>query len=110
MKIAVPISSDRVSDHFGHCEQFAFFCVDGQAIGAGQYVSPPAHEPGVFPKWLKSQGAEVVITGGLGRRAQDLLSQQGIQVISGISTSEPKELVKQYIEGTLVSGENRCSH
>ena len=110
MKIAVPITSGRVSDHFGHCEEFALFDAPGNQIKNVQYVTPPAHEPGVFPKWLKEQGADVVITGGMGRRAQDLFAQQGIQVVSGVSASEPKELVEQYCNGTLTSGENRCSH
>lgn len=110
MKIAVPITAGKVAEHFGHCEQFAIFTVNGGNIGTPDYVAPPAHEPGAFPAWLKKQGAEVVITGGMGKRAQALFSQNGIQVISGVSSAEPQELVSKYADGTLAPGENRCSH
>jgi len=110
MRIAIPITDGQVSSHFGHCEKFALIEVQDKNVKHVQHLTPPAHEPGAFPKWLKEQGADLIITGGMGSRAQDLFAQQGIQVISGVSASEPKALVEHYLEGKLVSGENKCSH
>jgi ATP-binding protein involved in chromosome partitioning len=110
MKIAVPITAGSVSSHFGHCENFAIFETSDKQVTKIQYLIPPAHEPGLFPKWLKEQGADLIITGGMGSRAQDLFSRQGIQVISGVSAAGPNELVEQFLEGNLTAGENTCSH
>jgi predicted Fe-Mo cluster-binding NifX family protein len=110
MKIAVPITDGVLSDHFGHCERFAFFDARDNEVRQIHYLTPPSHEPGAFPKWLKEQGAELIIAGGMGRRAQDLFSQQGIQVISGAPSAGPNELVELYLEGDLVAGENKCTH
>ena len=110
MKIAVPTTAGQVSAHFGHCEKFAFFDAQDKEITQVYHLTPPAHEPGAFPKWLKEEGAEVIITGGMGMRAQDLFTQQGIQVISGVSASDPNEVVENYLEGNLAVGENKCSH
>ena len=110
MRIAVPTTAGKVSAHFGHCEKFALFDIRDGQIESECYLLPPDHEPGAFPRWLKEQGAELIISGGMGRRALDLFSHENIQVITGASASEPEELVKAYLEGNLRSGENICSH
>ena len=81
MKIAVPMAGGSVASHFGHCERFALYEVQDGTIRNTRQLTPPAHEPGAFPQWLKQQGVDVVISGGMGRRAQSLFSQHGIEVI-----------------------------
>jgi predicted Fe-Mo cluster-binding NifX family protein len=71
---------------------------------------PPAHEPGVLPAWLHSLGVNVIIAGGMGGRAIDLFEQNGIHVIIGAPALEPEELVKSYLNNTLVTGGNVCDH
>lgn len=110
MKIAVPLADGKLSAHFGHCEQFVLIDVDNKQITGQESLTPPAHEPGVLPQWLHENGANIIIAGGMGQRAQQLFAQAGIQVISGAPALEPKELVVQYLEGTLVVGENICDH
>ncbi|MFH1848505.1 MAG: NifB/NifX family molybdenum-iron cluster-binding protein, partial [Candidatus Omnitrophota bacterium] len=44
-------------------------------------LTPPAHAPGVLPKWLGEQGANVIIASGMGTRAQNLFKENGIDVI-----------------------------
>jgi len=98
--------------HFGHCEQFALLDVDKKAkkITKKQLLTPPPHEPGVLPKWLHEQGANVIIAGGMGQRAQSLFAENGIKVVVGAPGDEPDKLVISYLEGTLVSGTNVCDH
>lgn len=51
MKIAIPLIADRLSPHFGHCEEFAIIDVDEQnkeVVGMVK-LSPPEHQPGVAP-------------------------------------------------------------
>ena len=112
MKIAIPIAEGKLCMHFGHCEQFALLDVDKKAkkITGKQMLTPPAHEPGVLPKWLYEQGANVIIAGGMGSRAQSLFAENGIKVVVGAPGDEPDKLVISYLEGTLVSGTNVCDH
>jgi ATP-binding protein involved in chromosome partitioning len=111
-KIAVPITGGVLSSHFGHCEQFVLFDVeaDGRTIGRRQVLTPPPHEPGTFPKWLHDQGVTVIIAGGMGSRAQSLFGQNGIRVVVGASSGEPDLLVRDLLEGRLVTGANVCDH
>lgn len=112
MKIAIPMAEGRLCMHFGHCEQFALVDADGKTkkITGQTFLTPPPHEPGVLPKWLREQGANVILAGGMGSRAQALFAENGIKVVIGAPAETPEALVAKYLEGTLVSGANACDH
>ena len=96
--------------HFGHCQQFVLVDIDGEEIKDTEALTPPAHVPGVLPKWLREQGADVIIASGMGSRAQGLFKENEIDVVVGAPIAKPEELVKQYINGTLKVGNNVCDH
>jgi predicted Fe-Mo cluster-binding NifX family protein len=112
MKYAVPVVDGTMSPHFGHCEQFAFFDVDEQKkeITRREFIASPEHQPGLLPVWLAQQGAGVVIAGGMGPRAIDLLHQQGINVVLGAIENDPEQAVISYLRGSLTTGDNVCDH
>lgn len=112
MKIAVPVTGNALSSHFGHCEQFllAEVDLDGKTIKRRQMLTPPAHEPGVFPGWLHGQGANIIIAGGMGSRAQSLFQQHGIKVVVGASGDDAGRAVQAFLDGTLETGTNACDH
>ena len=112
MRIAIPVSDGKLTMHFGHCETFSLIDAD---TGSGKIlkredVAAPPHEPGLLPRWLKEKGAEVIIAGGMGRRAMDLFEDQGVHVIVGAPAEAPEELVRRFLAGTLTSGNNVCDH
>ena len=98
--------------HFGHCEVFAVVTVDEQdkKIVGTEMLTPPAHEPGVLPRWLGEQGANVIVAGGMGQRAQQLFAQNGITVVVGVPGGTAEDVVTAYLSGTLQAGENICDH
>jgi len=112
MRIAIPIAEGKLCMHFGHCEQFALLDVDEKSkkITSKKMLVPPPHEPGVLPKWLSEQGANMIIAGGMGSRAQGLFSENGIKVVVGAPSVTPEQLVDAYMEGTLQTGSNTCDH
>jgi ATP-binding protein involved in chromosome partitioning len=112
MKIAIPVADGKLSMHFGHCERFALIDVDPtekKIIKRADLEAPP-HEPGLLPKWLAERGANMIIAGGMGQRAQALFNEQGIEVIIGAPVETPEKLVNSYLAGTLQAGENVCDH
>jgi ATP-binding protein involved in chromosome partitioning len=112
MRIAVPLAQGKLSLHFGHCDQFAIFEVDDnlkKLINRNDAV-PPAHAPGVLPKWLHENDVNVIIAGGMGQRAQQLFSQNDIKVVIGASADSPEELVSAYLQDALETGDNICDH
>ena len=109
-KIAVPVAEGVLSSHFGHCEQFLFATVENGKISKMEKLIPPPHEPGVIPAWLAEQGTTVVLVGGMGERAQQILEAKGVAVICGIKPANPVEVVQQYLAKKLTAGENACNH
>jgi len=112
MRIAIPLADGKLCMHFGHCGQFALLDVDeaSKTITGTTRLDPPAHEPGVLPRWLHEQGATVIIAGGMGQRAQALFAEQGIKVVVGAPAETPETLVAAFLAGTLTSGRNACDH
>ena len=112
MRIAIPTISGKVSPHFGHCEKFMFFDVDGdgRTISGSESLAPPPHEPGALPEWLGQQGATLVIAGGMGGRAQQLLARKGIEVVCGVPEMDGEKVAKEYLAGNLEAGGNLCDH
>lgn len=105
MLVAVAQEGTMVCPHFGHCEQFMLYDTENKSSKA---VANPGHEPGFLPGFLKQQGVNVVIAGGMGGRAQDLFAAQGIQVLVGI-TGTVEEALRKFEKGELVSSGAVCS-
>ncbi len=112
MRIAVPVANGRLAEHFGHCEQFAIIDADinSKEIKSQQLVTPPPHEPGLLPQWLSQLSVELVITGGMGTRAQQLFKQSNIDVVVGAPVDSPENLISSYLNKTLQTGDNICNH
>ena len=53
---------------------------------------------------------QVVLAGGMGGRARELLASSGITVVVGIESSDAKATVQAYLNGTLAGGDNACDH
>jgi ATP-binding protein involved in chromosome partitioning len=111
MRFAVPTQDKKLCAHFGHCEAFALIDTDGDGkILNETYVTPPPHEPGLLPPWIAGQGVDCVIAGGMGARAQQLFSENGVRVVTGAQGENAREVVENYLKGTLVTGANTCDH
>jgi predicted Fe-Mo cluster-binding NifX family protein len=110
--VAVPVVGGKLCEHFGHCQQFVLFDVDppNRLIRESWRVDPPPHEPGLLPRWLQSLNVTLVIAGGMGRRAQDILGAQGIEVVVGAPPDRPEAVVQSYLEGKLTVAANPCDH
>lgn len=111
-KVAIPIEGGRLSAHFGHCEQFYFADIENGKIVKEETITPPEHQPGVYPVWVKQQGANAVIAGGIGWKAKDLFAQENIMVYDGMAvlTDEPQKLVELFIDNKLPILVDTCKH
>jgi len=110
MKIAFPSNDGKtVEEHFGHSRMFVVAeVVDNKEINRVE-LTPPAHTPGAFPKFLSQQGANAIITGGMGQKAISLFEGENIQVVLGASGSISDNL-ENFLQGKLESTGSSCSH
>ena len=112
MRIAIPMAEGRLAQHFGHCAKFAIVDVDtvSKQITASTEVEAPEHQPGLLPPWLKERGVNLIIAGGMGSRAHSLFQAASIDVLTGAPAESAATLVRQYLDGKLLTGDNACDH
>ena len=108
MKIAISTEDKNgldssISHHFGRCPHYALVDLDGVSITEVKDIDNPYfrhHKPGMVPEFIKEQGVEVMISGGMGRRAIDFFDQFGIQVATG-AVGNVRITLELYLDGKL---------
>lgn len=105
---AVPTINGQLCSHFGRCDSFAIVETEDNKITSEKSLTPPAHEPGSYPRFLASQGVNTIIAGGMGANAQQLFAQNSIEVCMGVAEGSPKQLVESYLSKALLTGQNQC--
>jgi predicted Fe-Mo cluster-binding NifX family protein len=108
MRVAVSADDSRgldsvVSPHFGRCPYYVLVDLEGREVAGVSAVENPyyrQHQPGQVPAFIDSQGAQVMLAGGMGRRAIALFQQYGIEAVTGAAGTVRRAL-EQYLGGAL---------
>ena len=85
MKLAVPTREERVDDHFGHCDHYTIFTIEGKQVISREVLASPQGcgcKSGIA-KDLQELGVEVMLAGNMGDGALNKLSAHNIRVIRG---------------------------
>jgi predicted Fe-Mo cluster-binding NifX family protein len=107
MKIAISTEGEYVSPHFGRCPCFTIVEMEEGKILSQETVNNPGHAPAFLPRFLSEKGINCIIAGGMGRRAEELFSEQGIEMIVGVS-GRIDEVIDKLVKGLLKGGESLC--
>ncbi|MFX1573847.1 MAG: NifB/NifX family molybdenum-iron cluster-binding protein [Promethearchaeota archaeon] len=108
MKIAISSDSGNVCAHFGRAPEFTFITIEDNKVIEKKVLPNPGHSVGSIPQFVNQQGANCLIAGGMGRRAEAFFNQYGIEVIVGV-TGRIDDVIKKILDGTLEGGESLCS-
>jgi len=109
-RIAIPMAGNLLSEHFGHCQAFAYVDVENEVITKIEIMDPPEHQPGTYPRWVAANGATDVIAGGMGPMAVNLFNEAGVNVFVGAPIDTPTNLVNNFTSGNLKLNANYCDH
>ncbi|MCK4550653.1 MAG: NifB/NifX family molybdenum-iron cluster-binding protein [Candidatus Aenigmarchaeota archaeon] len=107
MKLAISTDNGQVSEHFGRCPQFTIVDIENGKVAKKETIENPGHVTGFLPKFFHDIGADIVIAGGAGGRAQEFFSEFGIKLILGV-TGSVDEVIEKYAAGKLETGESTC--
>ena len=108
MRIAISAEGDNglesvVSPHFGRCLCYALADVEAGQVNELRVVENPyytQHVPGQVPAFIQDQGVDVMLTGGMGRRAIALFEEYGIEAVTGAQGTVRRAL-ESYLGGQL---------
>lgn len=109
MRIAIARTGNEVSQHFGYCDNFLVYDLEGDKIAKENVLANPGHQPGFLPKLLKENGVELVIAGGMGAKAKDLFQANNIQTITGVNGTAD-QILETFLRKTLVGTGETCNH
>jgi predicted Fe-Mo cluster-binding NifX family protein len=116
MRIAVSSNENRglesaIGAHFGRCPYFVLVDVEEGQIETVQTIDNPyysAHQPGQVPGFIRTQDADVMLSGGMGGRAVTFFEQYGIQPVTGAAGTVGQS-IERYLSGDL-TGTAPCEH
>lgn len=112
MKIAIPTSGTIVDNHFGHCEMYTVITTDDNKTITNTEILPSPQGCGCksnIASTFQEIGVKVMLAGGIGDGAINVLNRHGITVIKGCS-GDVKVLAENYLQGTLVDSGESCTH
>jgi predicted Fe-Mo cluster-binding NifX family protein len=114
MKIAVPVTrNNNVDEHFGHCEYYNVFSISDDKKVTGIQTIPSPQGCGCksnIAGVLAAEGVSIMLAGGIGGGAIQVLNHAGIQVVRGCS-GNATAVVTLYLSGLVTdSGESCHAH
>jgi predicted Fe-Mo cluster-binding NifX family protein len=112
MKIAVPVTSNyQIDDHFGQCAYYSIFTITDKGEIAHEETIKSVEGCGCksnIASVLAEKGVTIMLAGGIGGGAINVLSHSGIEVIRGCS-GDAAQAVKYYIAGNITDSGVSCS-
>ncbi|MCD6413164.1 MAG: NifB/NifX family molybdenum-iron cluster-binding protein [Elusimicrobia bacterium] len=117
MRIAIASEENKglesaVAHHFGRCPYYVFAEVEEGVVKKVETKENPffaSHEPGVAPRYIANEKANVIIAGGMGPRAIDWFERLGVKAVTGTSGTVGKAL-DDYLSGKLTTAESCNEH
>ena len=106
-KVAIAAKDGVVADHFGHCDGFMVYSIEGNGSAQKEFVPNPGHKPGYLPNFLHDRGVQVIIAGGMGSSAVDIFRENEIDVITG-AQGAVDDVMNRYLDGSLLSTGSVC--
>lgn len=110
MKIAVTYENGQIFQHFGHTEYMKLYTVENDQVVSSEVLSTNGSGHGALAGFLRDQGVDVLLCGGIGGGAQAALAEAGIKLYGGV-TGEADRAVENLLNHTLMYNPNvSCSH
>lgn len=111
MKIAVPVkSNNEIDQHFGHCEFYQIYTIseDKKIVSTERMESPQGCGcKSDIASVFKKEGVKVMLAGGIGNGAVNILEQNDVQVVRNCK-GDVTEIINQYLLGNIVDGGSNC--
>lgn len=110
MKIAVTHQMGEIFQHFGHTEQFKLYEVTDGEITKIEIKDTNGSGHGALAGFLKDNGVDVLICGGIGGGAQTALTEAGIKFYGGVQGSADAAVVALLSNNLAFNPDVHCDH
>ena len=100
MRIAVTYDNGSIFQHFGKTQAFKLYDADNGEIVATQVADTQGSGHGALAGFLKGNGVNVLLCGGIGGGAQNALARHGIDLYGGL-TGLADDAVTRFLAGDI---------
>jgi predicted Fe-Mo cluster-binding NifX family protein len=111
-KIAIPTKDKLIDDHFGHCEYYTIFEINGnnQLARKDNLVAPEGCGcKSNIASTLKDMGVSILLAGSMGDGAANMLAKHGIKAIRGCK-GNAEDAALAYLAGSISDSGTSCQH
>jgi predicted Fe-Mo cluster-binding NifX family protein/predicted DNA-binding protein (UPF0251 family) len=111
MIVAVPYADGRVNPHFGATQAFLIAQAEGTDIMESSLfeLDGMQHNHQGIAGFLKDQGVEAILAGGMGYPMQEALKAAGFALYCGVS-GDATAAVLAFLRGEIEPSEATCGH
>jgi predicted Fe-Mo cluster-binding NifX family protein/predicted DNA-binding protein (UPF0251 family) len=111
MVVAVPYADGQVNQHFGATQAFLISKAEGEeVVEASVYeLQGLQHNHQGIAGFLKDQGVEAILAGGMGHPMQEALKAAGFLLYCGVS-GDAVTAVEAFLRGEIEQSEATCGH
>lgn len=99
-RIAVAYEDGNVFQHFGHTRQFKVYTVKDDVVESSAVIEAGDSGHGALGGFLRDNGVDALICGGIGAGAQQALAASGIALFGGVS-GNADQAVAAFLAGQL---------
>jgi predicted Fe-Mo cluster-binding NifX family protein len=109
--VAVPYLQGEVNAHFGSTQAFLIAEASGDKVTktSTYEVQGMQHNHAGIAGFLKEQGVQVILAGGMGAPMQQALKAQGFELYCGVG-GPAVEAIEAFLRGEIVHSEATCGH
>ena len=103
----------EISQHFGHCDGYSLFRIDGEQITETMVVPAEPHENCLVPvRLLALRGVTAIVAYGMGARPLDGFLAAGIQPFHAGENRKVGDVVSAFMAGSLpaFTSDRTCAH
>jgi predicted DNA-binding protein (UPF0251 family)/predicted Fe-Mo cluster-binding NifX family protein len=111
MVIAVPYAHGQVNPHFGATQAFLIAKAEGEEVVESSLyeLEGMQHNHQGIAGFLKDQGVETILAGGMGYPMQEALNAAGFALYCGVS-GDAVAAVGAFLRGEIEPSEATCGH
>lgn len=110
LTLAVTYNNGEVFQHFGHCECFKMYTITNGAITSSKIISATGYGHRTLVAFLKKHNVSVLICGGIGAGAKEILDSENIDFFAGV-TGNADTAVNALLSNSLVYNTHvQCDH
>ncbi len=108
-KVAIPVTMGLLSENFGQCNHYELFLINNGLVRSEEIEIPPKQNIADLLEWAEINAITDIIVYKIDSNLIKLFQPKRITIFIGIPIDTPRNLIEDYMNGTLKSDQQIIS-